>query len=171
MVVKVCFKLGVWLCSEWTNHIQTENLKLISDARVGFFCQFFFPLTEGGRCCANTDWYLQLFIILSSWTEAPVPTEQKRLRLRMPPIPRFTTGVVCSKNAFWNLFFIFSSNVYHIYLPSGTGKCRLFRSTLCLTWPVAAKNKLLHHYLPCKPDQLNIIVKRSSWRRFINLIF
>ncbi|KAI3365344.1 hypothetical protein L3Q82_010128 [Scortum barcoo] len=45
-----------------------------------------------GRFCANTDWYLELFIIPSTLTKAPVPAEEKQPQSMMPA----TTMLHCS---------------------------------------------------------------------------
>ncbi|KAI3352523.1 hypothetical protein L3Q82_005468 [Scortum barcoo] len=55
-----------------------------------FIFSFLSFLTEVGRFCANTDWYLELFIIPSTLTKAPVPAEEKQPQSMMLPPPCFT---------------------------------------------------------------------------------
>ncbi len=63
----------------------------ISMAHLEFLFSF---LAEAWRFCANIDWYLELFIIPSTLTKAPVPAEEKQPQSVMLPPPCFTVGMV-----------------------------------------------------------------------------
>ena len=61
--------------------------------KTKFLFMFSF-LAEAWRFCANIDWYLELFIIPSSLTKAPVPAEETLPQSIMLPPPCFSVGMV-----------------------------------------------------------------------------
>ncbi|XP_055080662.1 uncharacterized protein LOC129456165 [Periophthalmus magnuspinnatus] len=63
----------------------------LSCRKMKFLFIFSF-LTEGRRFCANTDWYLELFIIPSTLTKVPV--QEKHPQSMMLPTSCFTVGMV-----------------------------------------------------------------------------
>ncbi len=67
---------------------------------------------EAWRFCSNIDWYLELFIIPSTLTKAPIPAEEKQPQSVMLPPPCFTVGMVF----FWWCAVLFLCQTYHLEL-------------------------------------------------------
>lgn len=64
------------------------------------------------RFCAKTDEYLEVFIIPSTLTQAPVPVKEKQAQSLMPLPPRFTVGMVL----FWWCAVLFLRHIYLLEL-------------------------------------------------------
>ncbi len=64
--------------------------RLLSCWKMKFLFSF---LAEAWRFCANIDWYMELFIIPSTLTKAPVPEEKQPQSVMLLP-PCFTVGMV-----------------------------------------------------------------------------
>ncbi len=78
------FRSGLWLGHSktwiffWSSHSFVDLdvcFGLLSCWKIKFLFIFSF-LAEAWRFCANIDWYLELFIIPSTLTKAPVPAEK-----------------------------------------------------------------------------------------------
>ncbi len=113
------FRSGLWLGHSktliffWWSHAFVDLdvcFGSLSCWKVNFLFIFSF-LTDAWRFCAKIAWYLELFIIPSTLTKAPVPAEEKQPQSMMLPPPCFTVVwcslsdvqcCFCVKHTFWN---------------------------------------------------------------------
>ncbi len=96
------FRSGLWLGLSktsiffWWSHSFVDFdvcFGLLLCWKMKFLFIFSF-LAEAWRFCANIDRYLELFIIPSTLTKAPVPAKEKQPQSMMLPPPCFTVGML-----------------------------------------------------------------------------